>query len=97
MASLLRRPNGEAEAEAEEPVVPVAAPLVESALPVQASLFLADAMLAGLAGWLALRTHGSQGWGGTALCLLALLLGAWLSCLAIWLGRPGPRRTVANQ
>ena len=96
MACLLRRRNGRAEVEVEEPAVRGDAPALRSALPIQVSLVLADALLAVLAGWIMLGTHGNPGWGGNALCLLALVLGAWLSCLAVRLGRQRSWKTTHN-
>jgi hypothetical protein len=50
------------------------------------SLMLADFLLVLLAGCLALR-KGSFGFLEISLCVVALVLGAWLTCLAIWVGK----------
>lgn len=89
MASLLRAPGGVVQPKTPASAAPslkVAAFSRPSRL-VPVSLFLADALLAGLAAWVAVQSPGRLGWAGGALCLLALLAGAWLSCLALWLGR----------
>jgi ABC-type tungstate transport system substrate-binding protein len=52
---------------------------------VQASLFLADLFLAALIVGLLLKIRGPLGFLALALCVLALALGAWLTCLALWL------------
>jgi len=99
MASLLRRGNGLEEPEApgdtpQQARDPAAVSLPLGASPVvRGSLFLADALLVGLAVWMRAKAPGSLGGAGIALCLFALLLGAWLSCLALWLNRPGAGET----
>jgi len=50
------------------------------------SLVLADVLLAVLAACLVWR-KGSFGLLEIALCVLALALGAWLTCLALWFGK----------
>ena len=50
------------------------------------SLILADLLLVALAACLAWR-KGSFGFFEIALCILALALGAWLTCLALWFGK----------
>ncbi len=52
---------------------------------VQVSLVLGDLALLGLALCLALRRDARPGWEETALGVLSLTFGAWLSCLALWL------------
>jgi hypothetical protein len=52
---------------------------------VQVSLFFADLLLLGLAARLALKARGSLGITDLTLCVLALVLGAALTCLALWL------------
>jgi hypothetical protein len=48
----------------------------------QASLLLADLVLCALA--VRVVRHGPLGFLGIAICVLALALGAWLTCLALW-------------
>jgi hypothetical protein len=55
---------------------------------VQASLFLADVFLAALIFGLLMKIRGPLGFLGLTLCVLALALGAWLACLALWLEKP---------
>jgi len=51
---------------------------------VQISLIVADALLLALAARLVLKDNGHLGFIEITLCVVALGLGAWLSCLAIW-------------
>lgn len=51
----------------------------------QVSLVMADVMLLGVILRFLLQTHQPLGFSGLSLGLLALTLGAWLSCLALWL------------
>lgn len=46
------------------------------------SLFAADALLAALVVWLIWSRPVALGWAGTAFCLAAVTLGAWLAWLA---------------
>ncbi len=46
------------------------------------SLFAADALLAALVVWLLWSRPVALGWVGTAFCLVAVTLGAWLAWLA---------------
>jgi len=52
---------------------------------IQASLFVADLLVIGLVARLAFVSHGRFGLIEIALSILALAVGAWLSCLALWL------------
>jgi hypothetical protein len=52
---------------------------------IQASLFVADLLVIGLVARLALVSHGRFGVIEVVLSVLALTVGAWLSCLALWL------------
>jgi hypothetical protein len=52
---------------------------------VQGSLFAADIFLAALIVGMLVKIRGPLGFLGLALCVLALALGAWLTCLALWL------------
>lgn len=78
------KPSSSAAPAAQEPLPP--APLRGKRL-LQTSLFLADLLLLGLTMWLIFKTQGPFGFIGTALCVVAVILGAWLSCLALWLDR----------
>jgi hypothetical protein len=49
------------------------------------SLIVADVLLAGLAATLVFKSGGHFGFAEATLCVVALLLGAWLTCLALWL------------
>jgi hypothetical protein len=51
----------------------------------QASLVLGDVVLLGLAAGLFFNTSSHLGCLGAALCVAAVLMGAWLTCLALWL------------
>src|SRR2546425_11761154 len=87
IATLLRGPNGgstnpEAQTEAQSQV----AEKPGRKRMLRASLVLADLLLFALAARLVFRSHGHFGFIEVALCLAALGLGAWLSCLAIWRG-----------
>jgi len=52
---------------------------------IQASLFVADFVVVGLVARLAFVSHGQFGAMEVALSIVALAIGAWLSCLALWL------------
>ena len=52
---------------------------------IQASLFIADILLIGLVARLVFVSHGHFGLVEVALCILAMAIGAWLSCLALWM------------
>jgi hypothetical protein len=52
---------------------------------IQASLFVADLLVIGLVARLAFVSHGRFGLIEITLSILALAIGAWLSCLALWL------------
>ena len=52
---------------------------------IQVSLFVADLVVIGLVVRLAFVSHGRFGVIEAALSILALAIGAWLSCLALWL------------
>jgi len=51
---------------------------------VRISLIVADALLLALAARLVIKANGHLGFIEIALCAVALGLGAWLSCLALW-------------
>jgi hypothetical protein len=48
-------------------------------------MFIADILLIVLVARLAFVSHGHFGLAEAALCILALAIGAWLSCLALWM------------
>jgi hypothetical protein len=88
MAALLRGGNGEIKAssqpdEADDPAKTQAA--ARKGKMVQTSLVLADLLLMALVARLAFVSHGRFGMVEVFLCGLALAVGAWLSCLALWL------------
>ena len=90
MAALLRGGNGEAK---QQPLTAKSSHADAESLAVaarkrkltQASLLIADILLIGLVARLAFVSHGHFGLVEVALCILALAIGAWLSCLALWL------------
>ena len=51
---------------------------------IRGSLFVADGLLVVLAVRLVVKSGGHVGFAGVALCILAFLVGAWLTCLALW-------------
>ena len=53
----------------------------------RASLIFADLLLFGLAAWLILKGGHPLSWLQIALCILAVAMGAWLTCLGLWWGR----------
>jgi len=53
----------------------------------RASLIFADLLLFGLAAWLILKGGHPLSWLQIALCILAVTMGAWLTCLGLWWGR----------
>lgn len=85
MATLLHGGNGAGKADAEmaQPTGPPPETRRRKRL-LQGSLFLADALLVGLAARLMAGSGGHVGFGGIALCVLAFVVGAWLTCLALW-------------
>ena len=88
MAALLRRDNGgpKPEDQPQEPPLPPAAPERQNGRRwLRTSLWLADALLLGLAARLVFQAGRSFGFLEAALCVVAVLLGAWLSCQALWL------------
>ena len=88
MAALLRGGNGEGKepeltnkAEAAEDY----AQRARKRMLIQGSLFAADVLVIGLVARLAFVSHGRFGVVEVTLSILALAIGAWLSCLALWL------------
>jgi hypothetical protein len=55
-----------------------------SNLPMRVSLVLADVVMIGLVARMAFRNTEPLGALELTLCILAMLLGAWLACLALW-------------
>ena len=91
MAALLRGNDANPKAEPKDQVK--SSPDAKPALPppatprsraVQISLIVADLLLLALAARLVLKAKGHLGLIEIALCIVALGLGAWLSCLALW-------------
>lgn len=85
MAALLRGGNGnDKEPEAKEVPEDLAGRSRKRML-IQGSLFAADLVVIGLVARLAFVSHGRFGLVEVALSIFALAIGAWLSCLALWL------------
>ncbi len=90
VASLLRGANGESKSPSSHPGP---SGLDSSAPPgrsrsrrlLRASLFLADLLLLTFAARLIFHAEGPLGLASIALGVVAVLLGAWLTCLALWL------------
>jgi len=88
MATLLRRNQPASNAENKDDTTPASqksAPRNEKLPLLKISLLVADLLLMGLAACLAWR-KGSFGLIEAGLCVLAVGLGAWLACLALWFG-----------
>jgi hypothetical protein len=86
MSVLLKRENGAAE-HAEPPAPSSASPLLPTKRLLQVSLFLADLLLMGLAIVVVIVARKPIGVAQALACSFAFLLGAWLSCLGLWLGQ----------
>jgi len=87
MAALLRGGNGEGK-EPEATKNGEAGDIAQRArkrMLIQGSLFVADLVVIGLVARLAFISHGQFGLIEVSLSILALAIGAWLSCLALWL------------
>jgi len=87
MAALLRGGNGEGkepEATNKEGFEELAG-RARKRLLIQGSLFVADLLVIGLVARLAFVSHGQFGLVEVVLSIFALAIGAWLSCLALWL------------
>ena len=87
MAALLRGGNGEGKEQeaANKEVSEDVAGRAGKRMMIQGSLFAADLLVIGLVARLAFVSHGQFGFVEFALSILALAIGAWLSCLALWL------------
>jgi hypothetical protein len=90
MAALLRGGNGEAKEQRSQDQPQFndeesRAATVRKRKLIQASMFIADILLIVLVARLAFVSHGHFGLVEAALCILALAIGAWLSCLALWM------------
>jgi hypothetical protein len=87
MAALLRGGNGEGkEPEATKKEIPEElAGRARKRMLIQGSLFAADLVVVGLVARLAFVSHGKFGFVEVTLSILALAIGGWLSCLALWL------------
>jgi hypothetical protein len=55
-----------------------------SNLPMRISLVLADVVMIGLVAHIAFYRTEPLGWLELTLCIIAMVLGAWLACLALW-------------
>lgn len=86
MATLLRRNQATATETEATPASQKPAPINEKLPLLKISLLVADLLLLGLAACLAWR-KGSFGLVEAGLCVLAVGLGAWLACLALWFAR----------
>ena len=82
MAALLRGGNGDGK---ETEVGEDRAGRARKRMLIQGSLIVADLLVIGLVARLAFVSHGQFGAMEVALSILALAIGAWLSCLALWL------------
>ena len=49
------------------------------------SLILADLLLLVLVIYLVFKSHGTFGFVEISLCVIAVVMGSWLTCLALWL------------
>jgi hypothetical protein len=88
MAALLRGGNGEGHEPEPTNKAETAEDLAGKArkrMLIQGSLFAADLVVVGLVARLAFVSHGRFGVMEVTLSILALAIGAWLSCLALWL------------
>ena len=87
MAALLRGGNGKEPQNGDKPqqAEESRAATGRKRLVIQGSLFVADVLVIGLVVRLAFVSHGRFGVIEVALSILALAIGAWLSCLALWL------------
>jgi hypothetical protein len=89
MAALLRGGNGAAKAlqngDNTEQAEGSRAARRRKRLLIQTSLFAADILVIGLVARLAFVSHGRFGLFEISLSIVALAIGAWLSCLALWL------------
>jgi hypothetical protein len=89
MAALLRGGNDRAEERqpADQPPVDleILAASARKRKLIQATMIVADLILVLLVTRLAFISHGSFGFFEVVLCILALAIGAWLSCLALWM------------
>jgi len=90
MAALLRGGNGEprepnpaSESPNTDPASIAAATRKKQLI--RLSMFVADGLLIALVARLAFVSHGHFGFFEIALCILAFGIGAWLSCLALWM------------
>ena len=89
MVALIRGGNGETNQQAPATQLPVDARALAAAVRtkkfLKASLLIADFLLVVLVTRLAFVSHGHFGLFEVTLSVFALAIGAWLSCLALWL------------
>src|SRR5262245_37475770 len=84
MAALLRGGNGEGkEPDPHKEVPEDLAGRARKRMLIQGSLFVADLLVIGLVARLAFVSHGQFGAMEIVLSIVALAIGAWLSCLAL--------------
>ena len=94
MATLLRGSSDDAKAEdqlspeASATADPASSPCPSPARPrnrlIRGSLIVTDLLLFALAARLVFKANGHFGFLEIALCVIAVGMGAWLSCLALW-------------
>ena len=84
MAALLRGGNGEQSSTDNSQAAKNLSAARKRKL-IQASMFVADLLLILLVARLALFSHGHFGFFEVTLCVVAVAIGAWLSCLALWI------------
>jgi len=84
MAVLVRGGNEAAKPEQPEPRASTPG-LHRAKRLLKGSLILADLLLVGLVIYLVFRSHGTFGFVEVSLCVIAVVMGSWLTCLALWL------------
>ncbi len=86
MATLLRQTNGSPEpAVPNQPDAAARQAAARHRMLVRISLIVADLSLFGFAALMVLGKHGPLSAVDIALCVVAVALGAWLTCLALWM------------
>jgi len=87
MATLLRGGNGtqRSNGQSEAQQAPKEAARFPGKRALQLSLIAADIVLCALVGRLAFTSHHHLSSTDLLFCMLALVAGAWLSCVALWL------------
>src|SRR6266566_2126477 len=85
MAVLLRGGNEAAKPEAQPEPRASTPGLHRGERLLKGSLILADLLLLGLVICLVFRSHETFGFVEISLCVIAMVMGSWLTCLALWL------------